>query len=385
MHFVQINKTTWRCTGEGPRNPSTGKRRQITRRGKSKGEARERVEKAIAELKKAYTFDAKITFDEFSQDWLKLYRMKGNKETTNEHRAYCISLLNRYLAKQKMTAISTIELQGVLNHLFENGTAFNTLRGTHNAAKMIFAYAKETGLIEINPVEATFVPKKKMTLEKVTTEETSMLYLESDELKEFLRYVDKHRNIMYRTLIYTIAFTGMRPGEAVALKYEDVELEKKLIHINKTVYAKNSIRGDFELTPPKTFGSIRSVDIDDIVVEKLKQLYQWRENREWVKSEFIFGDKEGIPPTVKMLNQTVRRLGALTDINKQFRTYILRHTHISLLAEAGVDLNFIMNRVGHKNSDTTTKIYLHVTSGMRAAATEKMHAKFTELLKICNK
>ena len=47
MHFVQINKTTWRCTGEGPRNPSTGKRRQITRRGKSKSEARERVEKAI--------------------------------------------------------------------------------------------------------------------------------------------------------------------------------------------------------------------------------------------------------------------------------------------------------------------------------------------------
>lgn len=81
-----------------------------------------------------------------------------------------------------------------------------------------------------------------------------------------------------------------------------------------------------------------------------------------------------------MLNQTVRRLGALTDINKQFRTYILRHTHISLSAEAGVDLNFIMNRVDHKNSETTTKIYLHVTSGMRANESEKMHAKFTELL-----
>ncbi|MFE3576859.1 tyrosine-type recombinase/integrase [Lysinibacillus sp. NPDC059133] len=381
MHFVQINKTTWRCTGEGPRNPSTGKRRQITRRGKSKSEARERVEKAIAALKKAYTFDAKITFDEFSQDWLKLYRMKGNKETTNEQRAYCISLLNRYLAKKKMTAISTIELQGVLNHLFENGTAFNTLRGTHNAAKMIFAYAKETRLIEMNPVEATFVPKKKMTLEEVTIEETAKLYLETDELKEFLSYVDKHRNIMYRTLIYTIAFTGMRPGEAVALKYEDIDLKKNVIHISKTVYAKKSIRGDFELTPPKTFGSIRSIDIDDIVVEKLKQLYQWREDREWIKSDFVFGDKEGIPPTVKMLNQTVRRLGALTDIQKQFRTYILRHTHISLLAEAGVDLNFIMNRVGHKNSDTTTKIYLHITSGMRATATEKMHLRFTKLLK----
>ena len=83
-----------------------------------------------------------------------------------------------------------------------------------------------------------------------------------------------------------------------------------------------------------------------------------------------------------MLNQTVRRLGALTNIQKQFRTYILRHTHISLLAEAGVDLNFIMNLVGHKNSDTTTKIYLHVTSRMRAAAIEKMQDKFSKLLQL---
>lgn len=92
---------------------------------------------------------------------------------------------------------------------------------------MLFAYAKETGLIEINPVAATFVPKKKVSFEDVTTEETAKLYLETDELKAFLSYVDKHRNIMYRTLIYTIAFTGMRQGEAVALKYEDVNLEKE--------------------------------------------------------------------------------------------------------------------------------------------------------------
>ncbi|MEK5147023.1 tyrosine-type recombinase/integrase [Psychrobacillus sp. FSL K6-4615] len=59
----------------------------------------------------------------------------------------------------------------------------------------------------------------------------------------------------------------------------------------------------------------------------------------------------------------------------------MRHTHISLLAEAEVDLNFIMNRVGHKNSKTTTAIYLHVTGGMRDNASQKMHAKFTDLLK----
>lgn len=59
---------------------------------------------------------------------------------------------------------------------------------------------------------------------------------------------------------------------------------------------------------------------------------------------------------------------------------MLRHTHISLLAEAGVDLPYIMNRVGHKNSKTTTEIYLHVTRGMRVNARSKTHIKFSNLL-----
>lgn len=380
MHFKQLNKTTWRCTIDGPSDPITGKRKQVSRRGKSKGQAKERAEKAIEELSNAYNFDSKVKFNAFSARWMELYLLKGNKETTNEYRAYCIGILNRYLSNKKVTEITSLNVQGILNKLFETGTALNTLRGVHNVVKMIFTYAKEIGLISINPVDATFVPKKKLKLEEVNGEEVSSLYLETGELKDYLNHVDQHRNINNRTLIYTITFTGMRPGEAIALKHEDIDLEKKVIYINKTVYAKKSIRGDFDLTPPKTFSSVRLVDIDDIIVEKLKELYQYRQDREWTISDYVFGDKDGLPPTVKSLNQTVRRLGSKTSIDKQFRTYILRHTHISLLAEAGVDLNFIMHRVGHKNSSTTTQIYLHVTSGMRENASQKMHAKFTQLL-----
>lgn len=381
MYFKQINKNTWRCTADGPRDPVTGKRKQIARRGKSKTEAKEKVVKAIAELKKAYNYDTKMTFQEFSASWMSHYRMRGNKETTYEYREYCINCLNDYFAKRKMPEITTVEIQGALNDLFSNGTAHSTLKGIHNAANMIFKYAKEVGLIDSNPVEAVFVPKKQLKIEQVNGDETSELYLESDELKTFLSYTDRYRNIVYRTLIYLITFTGMRPGEAIALKLEDVDLENKVIHVTKTVYAKKSIKGDFDLTPPKTYGSVRSIDIDDIVVDKLKQLYTAREKRDWKVSGYVFGDKEGIPPTVKMLNGAVRRLGVKTKIKKRFYTYILRHTHISLLAEAGVDLHFIMNRVGHKNSNTTTKIYLHVTNGMRKDAAEKMHVRFTQLLK----
>lgn len=380
MFCERIDKHTWRCIGEGPRHPITGKRRQVTRRGKTKKEAEEKVKKGIAALKHQSSFDPEIRFAEFSDQWLNLYRLKGNKETTVKYREYCLSVLNKYLAKDKIINITTVRYQGVINDLFEKESAYYTLRGIQNAAKMMFNYAKEIGLIEINPVDGAFVPKKKMTLEQVNGQDVEQLFLESEELKEFLKEVDKYPNIVYRAIIYTIAFTGMRPGEALALKQEDLDLVNKTIRINKTNYARSDRKKDFELTPPKTIGSVRIIDIDDIVVEKIQEIIDFRIMNNWKDDGFVFGEQEGYPTTVKMLNRAVKRIASRTNIEKPFRTYILRHTHISLLAEAEVDLNYIMNRVGHKNSDTTTKIYLHVTGGMRENASQKMHAKFTALL-----
>ncbi|MER1958846.1 MAG: site-specific integrase [Solibacillus sp.] len=381
MYCEKIDKNMWRCIGEGPRNSVTGKRRQITRRGKTKKEAENRVLQGIAGIKKQTSFANDVKFAEFAERWMTLYELKGNKETTVEYRRYCLSVLSRYLAKEKIVNITSVQLQNVLNDLFENGTAFYTLRGIHNAANMMFNFAKEIGLVAINPVSAIFIPKKKLTLDQVNGEKVGQLFLESHELKEFLNEVDKYRNLVTRTLIYVIAFTGMRPGESIALTHDDIDFENKTIRINKTNFAKKYVRKEFELTPPKTLGSVRIIDIDDIIIEKLQELIEYRKRLKWNDIGYVFGEADGYPTVIKMLNAVVKRIGSRTSVEKPFRTYILRHTHISLLAEAGVDLNYIMNRVGHKNSETTTQIYLHVTSGMRDNASQKMHAKFTELLK----
>ena len=380
MYFEQINKTTWKCVSDGPRHPVTGKRKQISRRGKTKAEAKKRVEEAIEASKLSFDYNSKITYLEFVEEWLKLYRLRGNKETTFEHREYCLKLVGRHISNLKITTITAKQLQDVLNKLFENGTAYNTLRGTHNALKQLFKHAADTNLIPSSPAEALFIPKERVKLIEDIKEETKQLYLESWELKKLLSVADSHKNVLFRTIMYTIAFTGMRPGEALAIKHKDVDLKRKTIHITKTVYAKKSIKGEFEITPPKTKNAVRIIDIDEIVVEKIKYFLEFKVNKDWIESDFLFSDVEGILPTVKTLNQFVRRRGKETEIKKRFYTYILRHTHISLLAEAGVDLQYIMNRVGHKNSATTTKIYLHVTEGMRENAASMMHKKFTELL-----
>lgn len=380
MYFEQISKTSWKCIGEGPRHPVTGKRKQISRRAKTKTEAKKRVEEAIEQASISFEFNIKITFTEFVEKFMKQYRLRGNKETTNEYRQYCLSLYTSYLGNLKITSITTKQLQDILNDLFDKKVAHNTLKGTHNAIKQLFKYAADTNLISDSPAETLFVPKQKMQLIENIDLEIRKLYLESSELKMLLNQADKHNNVLFRTAVYLIAFTGMRPGEAFALKKSDVDFNRKVIHITKTMAAKNSIKGEFELTPPKTLNAIRTIDIDDIVIEKIKYLMNFKYLKDWEKSEFLFGDKTGVPPTIKALNQYCKKLGREAKIVKQCRTYILRHTHISLLAEANVDLQYIMNRVGHLNSKTTTQIYLHVTEGMRENAANMMHKKFTELL-----
>lgn len=380
MYFEQINKTTWKCVGEAPRHPITGKRRQISRRGKSKGEAKKLVEEAIQQLNDTLEYNAKITFSEFAEEWLRLYRLKGNKETTVTHRQYAITVLNRYIANIQIAKITPKQLQNVLNSLFEGNTAHNTLKGVHNTLKQIFKHAEVTQLIAKSPADALFIPKEKLKMMEDYVEETEALYLESWELKKLLDSAEQHRNILFRTILYTLAFTGMRPGEALALQLQDVDLVNKTIRITKTMYAKGNVKGDFELTPPKTKNAVRTIDIDEIVVNKIQTLLEFKMQKDWQPSSFVFSDLNGVPPTVKILNQYVRRLGQKAQLTKKCRSYILRHTHISLLAEAGVDLQYIMQRVGHQNSRTTTQIYLHVTEGMRQNAANMMHKKFTALL-----
>ncbi|MER2126339.1 site-specific integrase [Solibacillus sp.] len=380
MYFEQLAKDKWKCIGDGPRNPVTGKRKLISRRGKTKAEAKKRVLEAIEHARVSFEYNEKITFAEFCEQFMVQYRLRGNKETTNIYREYCLSLFVNYIGNVKITAITAKQLQDILNDLFDKKVAHNTLKGTHNAIKQLFKHAADANLISVSPAETLFVPKQKMQLIENIDLEIRKLYLESAELKQLLNEADKHRNVLFRTAVYLIAFTGMRPGEAFALKKSDIDFNRKVIHITKTMAAKNSIKGEFELTPPKTLNAIRIIDIDDIVVEKIKYLLNFKYLKDWEQSEFIFGDKTGVPPTIKSLNQFCKRLGMAAKISKQCRTYILRHTHISLLAEANVDLPYIMNRVGHLNSKTTTQIYLHVTEGMRKNAASMMHKKFTQLL-----
>lgn len=381
MHCKELIKgKKWVCVADGSRDPATGKRRQFSRTAKTKGEAIKKVEQAIAELEFTIDYHSKITFGQYADEWYQQYLRRGRKETTNIARQFSITTLKRYINALQMKNIVPKSYQSILNELFDTGKSYSTIKMVHATARMIFTKALEEKVIKADPTSGAFIPQKKLTVEEIENDKVKNMYLEVDELREFLEEIDRYSNYVYVALIYLLAFTGMRPGEAVALKERDVFLTTSQINITKTIFNEERRKGRHSTTPPKTLSSVRIVDVDEKIMDMLQEVIHYRERMQFKSSDYLFGTADGHPPTVDLVRQVVQRIGEKTKIKKHLYTYILRHTHISMLAEAGVSLPEIMKRVGHKNESTTTDIYLHITKKMRESTMMKMNNLFGDLM-----
>lgn len=178
------------------------------------------------------------------------------------------------------------------------------------------------------------------------------LYYEKEELEEIFSILDLEKSYtgqLTRLLFEYQTLTGCRIGELLALSEKDIH--DNYIEINKTV--NNKVVGD-----PKTMSSIRTLGTNkrckeiELEVKKLKMKYG-------VRSDILFCGKKG-----QYLDYPgIRRF--LEKNNIISRTHIFRHTHASLLAEQGVDLQLIMRRLGHEDDEITKKIYIHVTKKTR--------------------
>jgi len=183
----------------------------------------------------------------------------------------------------------------------------------------------------------------------------------------------------------TLAYTGMRIGELCALKWKDIDFKDKEINIYKTYYNPTNKADGFTLLTPKTSTSKRKITIDDLLIKELKKHKKYQSELKlkipsWYKEDFVFTKalkNSGYPEVIKQIEIKMKQVFKNNNITKIITPHGLRHTHASLLAEAGVSLEEIMERLGHKDDSITREIYLHVTKDMKKEASQK----FTQLMK----
>lgn len=197
-------------------------------------------------------------------------------------------------------------------------------------------------------------------------------YLEADELKLLLdnMHVDK-----WRLLTEFMALSGLRCGEAIALTDTDVDLKSRTISVTKTFDPVNRV-----VTSPKTSTSVREVYIQDqlipvcrgvkLLAKKEQLLYCYR-------TDLLLSDVNGLHLNYYSYNKYLCKVSERL-FARPVTTHYLRHTHVALMAENGVELDVISRRLGHANSSITKDIYFHVTKKMEEL--DRQHIKDVKLL-----
>ncbi|MBY7736764.1 site-specific integrase [Paenibacillus sp. P2(2022)] len=384
----------WICTVDGLPNPVTGKRNQIARRGDTKKQAEERVQKVV-DAQKNHGIDTKkikkLTFEQVAWDWLKTYSKSKVKKNTVRVREKEIKILLRYIAKVIIDKVTHKQYQNILNDLDDKEYARTTIEGVHVTANMIMKYAIKNKMRLDNPCSGAVIPAKLLTVEEIENSPIEDGYLEKHELAEFLNAVNEHGLPDDIEIFHLLAFSGMRSGELCALKDTDFNFELNELRITKTLYNPDNNMRKYTLTPPKSTGSIRKFNIIDNVMSLLQRhiVKQQALRLEYKKlfddyheNNFVFAHKNGYPLIQKNILIRMERILKKTSIKKKATPHIFRHTHISMLTEAEVDLKTIMKRVGHDDAKTTLKVYTHVTEKMKKNANEKIKNHFADILQI---
>lgn len=235
----------------------------------------------------------------------------------------------------------------------------NTFNVTHRCRKRlhaIFAYAIKMDYMSSNPTENVLVPKPK---ENYTPEK--VLFLTSDEVYELCgRMIDNNEQTLADIVLFMF-LTGVRYGELACLTYDKIDFENKEITINAT-YDFNTRK----ITTTKTLKSTRKISVSDNILDIIK--------RQKKISNFVFPNSNGAPILNAYINKRLKLYG-------DYHTHLFRHSHISFLAEKGIPLNAIMDRVGHSDPKVTLSIYSHTTVNIKKII-NKQTAPFMPLIKI---
>ena len=384
-HFYKRG-TTWTYLIDIGKNPTTGQRKQKKKGGfKTKKEA----QAAAAELQKdlndgTYFEERDILFKLFAMEWVDGYS-ESVKESTVRVREHEIGCLNHYFKELKINSISKRAYQNALIDMKKRGYAENTIAGIHGTARMIFKKAVEFDMLKVDPTQYAKVPKTVQTVEDIENKDAIPRYMEKKELALFLKTAQEKGLPGDYEIFVTLAYSGIRTGELCPLKASDIDSKANTISITKTYYNPTNSITEYKLQTPKTVSSIRTIEVDAIVIKAMEKLISQQKEvkmkyrKTYHDKGFVFtNDKyHGYPIYLKFVGNRMTRILKLAGLNEELTPHSLRHTHTSLLAEAGASLEAIMERLGHSDDDVTKRVYLHVTKTVKKETSQK----FSELMK----
>jgi integrase len=361
--FPRKNKagkiTSYRGAYVGP----DGKRRYVS--GRTKVEARRALREARANTDQGLLFDAdNLKVGEYLDRWLADSVSDTVKATTFERYEQITRLhLKPALGRVKLKALTPAHVRGLYREKLEAGSSARTVRYIHTTLHKALKQAVMDGLIPRNATEAVKPPQPTHEeMHPLTPEQAKLLLQVAHESGDRLE------------ALYVLAIhTGLRQGELLGLKWDDVDLEDDSVQVRRTLtITKNGPL----FTSPKTPGSRRSVKLTSHAIEAVthqmeRQLGEIdRVGSLWSENGLIFASETGEPldrrAVTKLKFKPLLKRAGLPEI----RFHDLRHTCATLLLTRNVNPKIVSEMLGHSTIARTIDTYSHVLPNMQNQAAE---------------
>lgn len=394
---VGKTKTTYRAKVFVSEDPVTGKKKGLAKSFDSPEEAAAwAAEKELERKRGTLTEPSRETLAAYGRAWLEEAEDRLKRSTwfgySDAFRRYIEDPFegSPHVGRVRMDTLRPEHVQRLYLWLRkERGLSAGTVKGLHSILRQILAEAFETGAIAVDI--ATRLRRK---IPRDRDRKKRAKAMTQEQLDSFLAAASEDR---YAALWYLLASTGMRPGEALALTWGDLDMEARKVRIHRTLSRVPGEEAAF--TSPKTSGSSRVVALPRSTIQTLKE-HRKRQVADRLKAGPKWKDKQGLIFTTTLggsgdwtnlrthFDRIMRaaKLGTFGErpdkpegqpgpgrrrsFKPMLPPYALRHTHATLSLRAGVPIKVVSERLGHASTSFTMDIYSDSLPDMQEAAAD---------------
>ena len=358
----------WEGRYTAGRDPETGKAIYKNVLGKTQAEAKAKLKQAIEEAK---GLDAakvgRYTVGQWMEVWFEHYaKVKVRPSSHQTYRGYIDNHIKPNIGKIQLEKLTSLDLQKFYKKLLgkgrvdriesrkqSNGLSAKTVQNIHQIISSAMKLAQEQKLIASNPTEGCALPR---------LEHREMQTLPVEQLQSFLREA-KDSGVF--ELYYLELVTGLRRGELLGLKWEDVDLERGDLRVRRQIAR---ISGEVVEAPLKTKNAYRTLPLAEDTVDILEA-----QRKKTGDSPWVFPSPTGGPispdSVLHMLHRVLKRAGL-----PRVRFHDLRHTFATLALQNGVDVKTMSGMLGHFSAGFTLDTYAHVTTASQRQVAKTMES-----------
>ncbi len=350
-------------------DPTTGKQVRTNRtvRTKREGKLLEDRLRLEFETNKELLANKRYKYQEVYDMWLDEYADTVKDSTLMKTKTLFRLHILPILGTKYIDSIKPMELQQIVNNWAK------TYVKTPDMASymaLVFNYALRLEIIDKNPSLAIKKPSKKRLIEEYNKDSKKIKYYNKEQFALFLDTLyHSGFNSRVQAMFTLLAFTGMRRQELLALRWIDVT--SKTVNIDKAVVRNEA---GLYIGTTKTSAAVRIISIDKNTYKIVKQYKE--DKHPSSDTDLIFSDNGKTVPAANNPRVWLTKIQDLMDEKAgktipRITTHGLRHTHASLLFEAGANIKEVQDRLGHSDIKTTMDIYTHVTQKARDKTADK--------------